>query len=74
MRVESEGSRVCPWQIFQSGGSEDLMQLLEDWWSVSRMGCAAPRSPGGAEPRRMVLYHLASMVCKDEYRGRVIDV
>ena len=45
------------------------MQLLEDWWSESRKGC-----PGGAEPRRMALHQLASMACKDEYRGRVVDV
>ena len=35
-------------------------------------GCAAPHSPGGAEPRRMALHQLASMVCKDDYRG--IDI
>ena len=52
---------MCLWGIFQSGGSEDVMQLLEDWWSESMRGCAAPRSPGGAEPRRMALHHLASL-------------
>ena len=44
------------------------MQLLEDWWSESKSGCAAPCSPAGNE------HHLASMFCKDECWGRVIDV
>ena len=65
---------MCLWGIFQSGGSEDVEQLLEDWWSESRRGREAPCAPGGAEPRRMALYQLASMFCKDEYWGRVIDV
>ena len=74
MRVRSEWLRVCLLEIFQCGGLEDMMQLLEDCWSDSRTGCAALRSPGGAYPRRMVLHQLASMVCNDEYRGIVIDV
>ena len=44
---------MCLWGIFQSGGSEDVVQLLEDWWSESRRGCEALCAPGGAEPRRM---------------------
>ena len=51
--MKSEGSRVCLWGIFQSGGSEDVEQLLEDWWSESRRGGEAPWAPGRAEPRRM---------------------
>ena len=73
MRLKSKGSRVCLWGIFQSGGSEDVMKLLEDWWSESRRGREAPCSPGGTEPRRMALHQLASMFCKDEYWGRVKD-
>ena len=53
LSVKSEGLRVCLWGIFQSGGSEDVVQLLEYWWSESRRGHAAPCVPGGAEPRRM---------------------
>ena len=41
---------VCLRGIFQSGGSEDVVQLLEDWWSESRSGREEPCSPGGAEP------------------------
>ena len=66
VKLKSKGLRVCLWGIFQSGGSEDVMQLLEDWWHGSRRGCAAQSSPGVAEPRRMTLHQLASMVCKDE--------
>ena len=51
--VKSDGSRVCLWGIFQSGGSEDVVQPLEDWWSESRRGREAPCAPGGAEPGRM---------------------
>ena len=47
------GLGVCLWRIFQSSGSEDVVQLLEDWWSESRKGREAPCAPGGAEPRRM---------------------
>ena len=84
MRVKSEGSRVCLWGIFQSGGSEDVMKLLEDWWSESRRGCTAPCSPGGAEPRRMAprggvqgiaegMKQLAGRDCQEEYRERNVD-
>ena len=44
---------MCLWGIFQSGGSEDVVQLLEDWWSESRRVREAPYAPGGAESRRM---------------------
>ena len=43
---------VCGF-FFQSGGSEDVGQLLEDRWSESRGVGEAPWVPGGAEPRRM---------------------
>ena len=49
--MKSDG--VCLWGIFQSGGSDDVMQLLEDWGSESRRGFEAPCAPEGAEPRRM---------------------
>ena len=57
MSVKSEGLRVCLWGIFQSGGSEDVVQLLDNWWSKSRRGPEAPCSPGGTEPRKMALQH-----------------
>ena len=38
--VKSEGSRVCLWGLFQSGGSEGVIKLLDDWWSESRRKCA----------------------------------
>ena len=41
MRVRSEGLRVCLLEIFPSGGLQDVMQLLEDCWSDSRMGLSA---------------------------------
>ena len=44
---------MCLWGFFQSGGSEDVGQLLEDRWSESRGVGEAPWVPGGAEPRRM---------------------
>ena len=74
--VKSAGLRVCLWGIFQSGGSEDVVQLLEDWkwWSESRRGCELSCSAGGTEPGRMALQHYASMFCKDECWGRVMNV
>ena len=30
--------KICLWETFQSGGSEDVVQLLEDCWSESRRG------------------------------------
>ena len=44
---------MCLWGLFQSGGFEDVGQLLEDWWSESRRGGEALWAPGGAEPRTM---------------------
>ena len=44
---------MCLWGIFESGGSEDVVQLLEDWWSESRRDCEAACAPGGAKSRRM---------------------
>ena len=55
--VKSEGLRVFRLGIFQSGGSEDVLQLLEDWWSESRRGREAQCPPGGIEPRSMALQH-----------------
>ena len=46
--LKSEGSVVCLWGIFQSGGSNDRVQLQEDWWSESRRSREAPCAPGGA--------------------------
>ena len=71
------GSGFFLWGIFQSGGSEDVMQLLEDSWSESRKsrrGCSLLCSPGGTEPGRMVLHQLDSIICKAGYKGRVFDV
>ena len=73
MSVKIEWLRVCLWGIFQSGGTEDVMQLIEDWWSESMRWCAAPCSPGGTEPWRMALYYSADKECnfpcsaKDSY-------
>ena len=39
---------MCLWGLFQTGGSEDVRQLLGDWWSESGRGGEAPRAPGGA--------------------------
>ena len=55
--MKSEGLRVCLLGIFQSGGSEDVVRLVEDWWSESRRGTEAPCSLGGTEPKRMALQH-----------------
>ena len=44
---------MCLLGLFQSGGSDDVVQLLEDWWSESRKGREAPWAPGGTESRRM---------------------
>ena len=39
---------MCLWGLFQTGGSEDVGQLLGDWWSESGRGGEAPWAPGGA--------------------------
>ena len=49
----SRNCKVRDWECVCGGGSEDVGQLLEDWWSESRRDGEAPWAPGGAEPRRM---------------------
>ena len=51
--LKSEGSRMCLWGIFQSGGSQDMVHLLEDWWSQSMRVREVPCAPGGAESKRI---------------------
>ena len=55
---------ISEWRL---RGCDGVIQLLEDWQSESRRGCA---SPGGAELRRMPLIGRVHVKCPTKVKTR----